>query len=242
MEKLNGKVALVTGGSRGIGRAIAQRLAEDGAAIALTYHHHAEAAEQVAAGIRAAGGSAVALHAELDRAEDLTPLFDAAERELGRIDIVVANAGTFLFKPIAEVRASDFEQAFAVNARGSLLTLAEAARRLPSGGRIIGVSTLLTIQPREGLGLYAASKAAVEQFVKALAREIGPRGITVNAVSPGPTDTDMVAPARRESAPKETPLRRLGQPRDIADVVAFLASEEARWITGQIIGTNGGLA
>ena len=241
MESLKGKVALVTGGSRGIGRAIAQRLARDGASVALTYHHNADAAEEIAAGIRQTGGRAMALHAELDRAEDLTPLFDAAERELGRLDIVIANAGTFLLKPISEARASDFEQAFAVNARGTLLTFAEAARRLSEGGRIIGVSTLLTVQPREGLGLYSASKAAVEQFVKALAREIGPRGITVNAVSPGPTDTDMVAPARRESAPKETPLRRLGQPSDVADVVAFLASEEARWITGQIVGVNGGL-
>ncbi|WP_151637933.1 SDR family oxidoreductase [Noviherbaspirillum aerium] len=242
MENSHAGVALVTGASRGIGRAVARRLARDGMAVALTYRVRGEEAAAVVAEIEREGGRAMALQADLSVLTDLSGLFDAVEERLGRLRVVVANAGNVVFKPIAEATHVDFEQAFIANTRGTLLTFSEAARRLGEDGRIIGISTVLTIAPKANAGLYAASKAAVEQLVKALARELGPRRITVNAVAPGPTDTEMVPPARREEAPKLTPLGRLGKPEDIADVIAFLASEESRWITGQIINANGGLA
>jgi len=240
--KAGNRVALVTGGSRGIGAAVAKRLAADGNAVALTYSTGRDEAASVVREIEQRGGQAIALQLDLSQAPDLRATFDEISARLGAPGIVVANAGDVRSRPIAESTREDFDAAFAVNARGALLTLAEAARRLPAGGRIIAFSTVLTRQVRPTMGLYAASKAAVEQFVRALAHEIGPKGITVNAVAPGPSDTRMVVPARRLEAPKQTPLGRLGAPEDIADVVAFLASENARWITGQIIHVNGGLA
>jgi 3-oxoacyl-[acyl-carrier protein] reductase len=239
--RLEGKVAFVTGGSSGIGAAIARRLANDGAAVALTYSNNRSGAEEVVRDINRQG-RAIALPLDLSIAIELTSTFDRIIRELGSVDIVVANAGDVMAKPIAESTFEDFDKAFAVNTRGTLLTFAEAARRVSDGGRIVGLSSILTRQARAGMGLYAAGKAAVEQFVRALAHELGPKGITANAVSPGPTDTGMLLPARREQAPKQTPLGRIGAPRDVADVVAFLASEDARWITGQVISVNGGMA
>lgn len=242
MENTNPGVALVTGGSRGIGRALAKRLAREGMPVAITYRAREEEAAAVVKDIEREGGKAIALQADLSTLTDLSGLFDTVERELGSLRVVVANAGNVVFKPIAQATHVDFEQAFHANTRGTLLIFAEAARRLGEDGRIIGLSTVLTIQPKANAGLYAASKAAVEQLVKALARELGPRRITVNAVAPGPTDTEMVPPARREEAPKLTPLGRLGHPEDLADVIAFLASEQSRWVNGQIINVNGGLA
>jgi len=239
--KLTGKVAFVTGGSSGIGAAIARRLASDGAAVALTYSNNQSGAEEVVRDINR-HGRAIALPLDLTAAVELKSTFDRVVCELGSIDIVVANAGDVMAKPLAQVAFEDFEKAFAVNARGTLLTFAEAARRVSNGGRIVGVTTILTQQMRPGMGLYAASKATVEQFVRALAHELGPKAITANAVSPGPTDTGMLLPARREQAPKQTPLGRVGAPQDVADVVAFLTSDDARWITGQVIPVNGGMA
>lgn len=236
------RVALVTGGSRGIGAAVAKRLSADGIAVALTYSTGRDEAASVVRQIEEGGGRAIALQLDLRGAIDLRATFDELGARLGSPTIVVANAGDVVAKPIAESTAEDFDAAFAVNARGTLLTLAEAARRLPVGGRIIAFSSVLTRQAAPAMGLYAAGKAAVEQFVRSLAFEVGSKGITVNAVAPGPTDTRMVLPARRIEAPKLTPLGRLGAPQDIAEVVAFLTSESARWITGQTIHANGGIA
>jgi len=240
--RLNDRVALVTGGSRGIGAAIARRLAADGAAVAITYSSAREDAVAVVRAIEAQGGRAIALPLDLKQRTALSGTFDEVARQLGPVSIVVANAGDILSKPIAEVTPADVDAGFAVNTGGTLLTFAEAARRVTRGGRIIGISTILTRQPRAGMGIYAASKAAVEQLIRALAQELGPNGITANAVAPGPTDTRMLVPARREQAPTQTPLGRIAAPEDIADVVAFLASDEARWITGQVINVNGGMA
>jgi 3-oxoacyl-[acyl-carrier protein] reductase len=240
--RLTNRTALVTGGSSGIGAAIAKRLAADGAGVALTFSRYERDAQSIVREIETKGGRAVALPLDLTQAESLSNTFDEVARQLGGVDIVVANAGNVFSKPIAEAGLAELDAAFAVNTRGALLTIAEAARRVPRGGRIIGISTVLTRQPRAGMGLYAASKAALEQFIYALAQELGAKEITANAVAPGPTDTRLVVPARREQAPKVTPLGRLATPDDIADVVAFLASDDARWISGQVIGANGGMA
>ena len=237
---LRNKAALITGGSRGIGAAIAQRLSAEGAQVAITYATRENDAAQIVQVLRK-NGPAMALRVDLSKSTDLSETFEQVVNEFGRLDIVVANAGDVMSKSIAESTIADFDAAFAVNARGTFLTLVQAARRLPTGGRIVALSSILTEQPRAGMGLYAASKATVEQLIRALAHELGPRSITVNAVSPGPTDTSMLLPSRREQAPKQTPLGRLGTPQDIADVVAFLASDDARWITGQVIRANGGM-
>jgi len=242
MGRLTGKTAIVTGGSRGIGRAIVERLARDGAAVVVAYASNREQASAAVRAVESAGGKAIAVQADVTRAEDVRRLFEETGQRFGISDIVVANAGTLVNKPLVEATVEDFERGFAVNTRGTFLTFAEAARRVPDGGRIIGFSSSLVRLGRPGFGLYTASKAAVEQFVTILAKELGPRGVTVNAVAPGPTDTEMLGEASRRLAPQITPLGRIGRPDDIADVVAFLASDEARWITGQVIGANGGVA
>ncbi|MBJ6759322.1 SDR family oxidoreductase [Myxococcaceae bacterium JPH2] len=241
MERLTGQVALVTGASRGIGRAIAERLAHDGAAVAVGYHANRAPAEELVTEIRSRGGKAVALPVDVTRHEDVRRFFDDAEAQLGPATIVVANAGTLLVRPFVEMKAEDFETGFSVNTRGTFHVFLEASRRLREGGRIIGVSTNLTKRAKPGFSLYQASKAAVEQFVMVLAKELGPRRITVNAVAPGATDTDMLVPAHRDAAASEIPLGRVARPEDIANVVGFLASREAGWVTGQVVGANGGI-
>ena len=238
---MTARVAIVTGGSRGIGRAIALRLAADGCAVAIGYATRVAEAETVVRAIREAGGQAMAVAADVSREDEVRRLFAAAAARFGQPGIVVANAGVLASGPLAEASAAAFDACFAVNTRGAFFTLAEAARCVTDGGRIVAISTNLTRQAFPGYGLYAASKAAVEQMVRVLARELGGRGITVNAVSPGPTDTDMMSDAARRSAPAITPLGRVGTPEDIADVVAFLASGQAAWVTGQTIGANGGI-
>lgn len=236
------RVALVTGSARGIGRAIAERLAQQGAAVLIHAAHAAADAEAVAASIRERGGRAQAATGDLTSLEQIVQLFDAAETAFGVPDVVVANAGVFVGGPIVDTTPDDFDRVFAVNTKAAFFTLREAARRMADGGRMIAVSTNLTKVVRDGTLVYAATKAAVEQFVRGYARELGPRGITVNAVAPGPTDTRMIVDAVRKMAPTLSPLGRLGQPEDIADVVAFLASDQARWLTGQVIGASGGIA
>jgi 3-oxoacyl-[acyl-carrier protein] reductase len=241
MTPLEGKVALVTGASRGIGRAIALRLARDGAAIAATYTANEHKAHETVRAIEQEGGTALALRADVSQVSDVRRLFDEVEQRLGALDIVVANAGVRLRRPLAETTDAEFEMVMAVNVRGTFLCLREAARRVRDGGRVITISTNLTTAPMAGQAVYAASKAAVEQLTAVLARELGTRGVTVNGVAPGPTETDMLPDDARSIVPQLTALRRLGQPADIADVVAFLASDDARWITGQTILVTGGL-
>lgn len=234
-------IAIVAGGSRGIGRAVAQRLARDGVSIAVSYRENERSARELVEQIAAGGGRAISVRADISREDDVRNLFDETERELGVPTIVITLAGSFLSKPFAESSGADFESAMAVNAKGTFLVFAEAARRLRQGGRIIGCSSSLVVQGRPGLGLYCGGKAIVEQFVKILAKELGPQQITVNAVAPGPTDTDLLSEAGRRTAPDMTPLGRIGAPMEIAEVVAFLASKEAGWITGQTVGVNGGI-
>ncbi|WP_433354327.1 glucose 1-dehydrogenase [Microtetraspora malaysiensis] len=234
------RAALVTGSSRGIGAAIAMRLAADGARVLVNYRTNREAAGKVVTRITTDGGQAVAVQADVADADQLRSLFDAAEEHFGRLDVLVSNAGIWRTAPIGQASDEDFDTVFATNTRATFLALREAANRLTDGGRIIVISSGATVRPGPGGGLYAASKAAGEQLVRAAARELAPRQITVNSVLPGATRTDMLA-GNEEEFVARTALGRLGEPDDIADVVAFLASDAARWITGQAILADGGL-
>jgi 3-oxoacyl-[acyl-carrier protein] reductase len=238
MGSLTGKTAIVTGASRGIGRAIAERLAAEGARVVVNYAGSAAAAEELAARI---GGLAV--RADVSQKQEVLEMFDRAETASGGLDIVVNNAAVAVMKPLAEFSDEEFERVFAVNTRGAFYCCREAARRLRAGGRIVNISTGATVGGTAGGSVYCASKAAVEQFTRALARELAPRRITVNTVSPGFTETDMFAslPHLAELAPKLTPLGRAGRPEEIAAVVAWLCTEDAGWITGQNIQAGGGL-
>ncbi|GAA3641973.1 SDR family oxidoreductase [Nonomuraea antimicrobica] len=241
MSVLSGKGALVTGGSRGIGKAIVERLTADGADVVFCYQHSAEAAEQVA---KETGAHAV--RADLASKEDLARLFAEAEERLPGVDILVNNAATAEpQKPMTEITDEDYERVFAVNTRSVFLAIQWAGRVMRDGGRIVSVSSLNTLVPAPTLSLYCGSKGAMEQFTKVAARELGVRGITVNTVSSGATDTDMLRGANPPEALEQTPaftaLRRLGRPDDIAAVVAFLAGPDGRWVTGQNVLATGGL-
>lgn len=242
MKSLAGKVAVVTGSSRGIGRAIALRLAQDGAAVVVNYTHSEEKADDVVAEIQSKGGQAAAIQADISDTSDIHRLFQTAIKQFNALHIVVNNAGTFIQKEIAEVTPAEFDRVINLNVRGTFFALQEAARLIEENGRIINISSVGTRQSWAGTSVYAASKAAIEQFTQTLAKELGAQGVTVNAVLPGATETDMMADEIRKIAAQKTTLGRLGQPEDIADVVAFLASHEARWITGQSIVVDGGFA
>jgi len=242
---LRGKVAIVTGASRGIGRATAERLARDGTSVVVNYAVSADEARAVVRAIEGAGGTAIAIQADIARLEEIARLFRETIARLGRLDILVANAGYACFKPLAEITEEDFDRTYALNAKGTYFCLKEALRHMGDGGRIVCVSTIGTILNLPGGTCYFGSKAAVEQFCRTLAKEIAPRRITVNVVSPGFTETALLlenldAEARRNLI-DTTPLHRLGQPEEIAEVVAFLVSEPARWITRQNIAADGGI-
>ncbi|HXH05260.1 MAG TPA: SDR family oxidoreductase [Vicinamibacterales bacterium] len=239
-QALSGKRALITGGSRGIGRAIAFGLAREGAQVAIGYIHNDVRAEEVVHAIEAQGSRAVAVKADLARAADVERLFDETERRIGRLDVVVASAADIMVKPLVECTEADYDRIFGLNTKGLFLTLQQAAKRLNDGGRIIVISTGGTRMFFPDQSLYLGSKGAAEQFVRCLAWELAPRGITVNAVSPGPTETDMMQDRYRDRAAAMSPFNRIGEPQDIADVAVFLASDAGRWVTGQNIGAGGG--
>jgi len=238
-----GSVALVTGGSGGIGGGIARRLGAAGFATVVGYSKSASSAEAVVNEITAAGGVATAVAADLTKAQDVHSLFQAAIDKYGRIDAVINNAGTIVPVAVADITEAFYEKVFDVNVRGALFVLKEAAKRIHDGGRIISTSSTLVGAPIAGSALYTGSKAALEAFSRVLARELGGRGVTVNAIRVGPTVPGMFekAPPERQAAmAAASPFKRLGTPDDVADVVAFLVSEKARWLTGQIITLDGG--
>lgn len=238
MQNLKGKTALVTGASRGIGRAVAERLAADGARVAVHFVESGAEAQAVAAKI---GG--FALQADIGKSAEVRRLFAQAQDKLGSLDILVNNAGIAIFKPVSETTEDEYDRMFAVNAKGVFIALHEAARCMRDGGRIINLSSGATVMGTANGAIYCGSKAAVEQFTRALARELGPRGITVNTVSPGFTETDMLNqfPHLTQIGPGMSAFGRLGTPPDVADVIAFLASDDARWLTGQNIQASGGV-
>ncbi|MFJ4620664.1 glucose 1-dehydrogenase [Streptomyces sp. NPDC088812] len=242
---LEGKVALVTGASRGIGRSIAERLGADGARVIVNYRSDAEAAAQVVSSVERAGGRAAAVRADVRDPDELRGLFETAEQSYGGLDLLVANVGVARFAPLADATDEDFELMFTTNTRATFMALREAARRLRDGGRIVVVSSGAAVTARPASGLYAASKAAGDLLMRTAAKELGPRGITVNSVLPGATRTDALeagmTPERLEATRAQTPLGRLGEPADIAAVVAFLVSDAGGWITGQTLHAGGGL-
>lgn len=243
MSSLTGKVALVTGASRGIGQAIAERLAHDGAHVVITYVGNRDKAEAVVEIIKSNGVQGIAIQSDISNAENTHSLFQDVLDTFGKLDIIVNNVGVSVYKLTVDVTAADFDRVFNTNVKGTFFALQEAAKSIGDGGRIISLSSGATKQSMPTGGLYAASKAAIEQFSFALSKELGHRDVTVNLVSPGVTNTDgLILPADAlEHLVQSTPLGRLGQPSDIADVVAFLASDEARWVTGQSIQVNGGI-
>jgi 3-oxoacyl-[acyl-carrier protein] reductase len=240
MRQLIGKVALITGGSRGIGRAIALALASQGAAVVIDYVKNEARAREVVKSIVDQGGKAAAVQADLSRPAEVTRLFDEAEGAFGVLNIVVASAADIMLKPLAECTEEDYDRIFNTNTKGVFFTLRESARRLGNGGSIIVLSTGGTKLFFPDQSLYLGSKGAVEQFVRALSWELGGRGITVNAISPGPTETDLMQDSYRDKAASMSPFNRIGAPQEVADVAVFLASDAARWITGQNIGAGGG--
>jgi 3-oxoacyl-[acyl-carrier protein] reductase len=244
-RRLDGKVALVTGASRGIGKAIALRLARDGAGVVVNYSGSEEAARSVVAEAEALGVRAAAVRADVGVVADVVRLFDEAIGSLGGLDILVNNAGIILYKPLADVGEEEFDRLFDVNVKGTFFCCQQAARRINDGGRIVNFSSSTTALMLPTYSAYCATKGAVEQLSHVLAKELGPRGITVNVVSPGPTDTELFNQGKTEEDKRRlaamAAFGRLGTPEDIADVVAFLAGEESRWVTGQNLRANGGL-
>ena len=245
MSTLDGKGALVTGGSRGIGRAIVTRLAGEGALVVFSYLHDRDAADRVAGEVAEAGGQAFAVRADQGSVADLRRLFAAADERLDGLDVVVCNAGSVEPTPINDVTEELYDRYMAVNARGPFFIIQHAGRILRDGGRIICISTENTRMHAPGTALYTAAKGALEHFTTVAALEFGRRGITANAVAPGATDTDLLRSANPgdtfEGVVAETALGRLGQPDDIARVVAFLAGPDSGWITGQVLRADGGL-
>jgi 3-oxoacyl-[acyl-carrier protein] reductase len=243
---LNRKVAIVTGGSRGIGRAIAVALAAEGAAVLVNFVTDRAAADHVVADIQARGGRATAVKADISSAEEAAALFAAAESSYGPADILVNNAGLARYAPIGDYDEKDFDRLFDVNVKGTFLMCREAAGRLATGGTIVNITSKVTRVMLPRYGVYAATKAAVEQLTRALAKELGDRQITVNAVAPGPTDTALFrhgkSDAQITAMAQGAALQRLGLPEDIADVVVFLATPAARWLSGQCLPVNGGFA
>ena len=242
---LAGRVALVTGASRGIGRAIAERLGRDGAAVIVNYAQSAAPAQEVVAALVAAGGRAVAVQADLSQVADLRRLFAEALAHFRRLDILVNNAGALGGGPLDSLDETRFARIFDLNVRGPLLAAQEAARRFgPDGGHIVNVSSIMGSRPMAGSLLYAASKAALDSLTRNLAAELGPRNIRVNGVAPGLIETDMAAGISENTHRLlgTTALgRALGQPAEVADVVSFLVSPAARWVTGQTLPVDGGL-
>lgn len=241
--KLAGKVAIVTGSSRGIGRGIAERLGQDGASVVVNYSGSEQEAIEVVKAIESTGGKSVAIQASLSQVEDIRRLFAETMQHFGQLDILVNNAGTGVVGAIADVTEEDYDKVFNLNVRGVLFALQEAAKHMNDGGRIVNISSTTTIHPEPGMAVYAASKAAIKLFTTVMAREVGDRNITVNTVMPGPTIPGMfgnMPPEVQQQASASSPFDRVGTPQDIADVVAFLVSEEARWLTGQDVCANGG--
>ncbi|RDC55949.1 SDR family NAD(P)-dependent oxidoreductase [Pedobacter chinensis] len=246
MNTLNNKVILVTGASRGIGAEVAQQLAAAGANVIINYAGGKDAAEQVVSVIKTNGGNAISLQADVSKADEVAALFDAAIGHYGRIDVLVNNAGVMITKLLKDTTDEDFIRQFDVNVKGTFNTLREAAIKLADKGSIINFSSTTTRLLMPTYATYVATKGAVEQLTRVFAKEVGARGINVNAILPGPTNTELFTKGKPQEVIDRlaslNAFNRLGEPADIAKIVAFLASDDAKWISGQTIGANGAMA
>ena len=240
------KVALVTGASRGIGAAVARRLASDGFSVVVNYASSSNEADALVAELKAAGAQAIAVKADVAKADEVRRMFEITEQQLGKLDVLVNNAGVLKTVPLADTSDALFDQTLNINLRGTFNTLREAAARLNDGGRIVNFSSTTLALNMPGYAVYNATKAAVEAFTHVFAKELRGRNITVNAVAPGPIATSLFLDGKTEEQiqtfAKMPPLQRLGQPDDIASVVSFLAGPDSGWVNGQILRANGGIA
>jgi 3-oxoacyl-[acyl-carrier protein] reductase len=245
MTDKTSKVAIVTGASRGIGAAVAERLAADGFTAVVNYSGDVKSAETLARKIEGSGGRALAIKADVSDPSAVREMFDTAEAAFGGVDVLVNNAGIMKLAKIADSDDALFDQQIAVNLKGSFNAMREAAKRLRDGGRIVNFSTSVVGLKLETYGVYAATKSAIETMTAILSKELRGRSITVNAVAPGPTATNLFlhgkSPELIDRMAKMNPLERLGTPEDIASVVAFLAGPDGGWINGQVLRANGGM-
>jgi 3-oxoacyl-[acyl-carrier protein] reductase len=248
MSSLSGKIAIVTGGSRGIGAAIATRLAADGASVAVNYANHRAEAYDVVQKIVQAGGNGIAIQADVSKTEDVRRLFKEVAERFEGLDMLINNAGATHIRPMPIADATDetYDETFAVNTKGAFLCLREAAKRIRSGGRIVNLSSTGVFSAHPGYAIYSAAKSAVEVFTRVLSKELKGRNITVNCVAPGATATEQWLKGKSDELLQTianlSPLNRLGTPEDIAGVVAFLVSPQGGWVNGQVIRVNGGFA
>lgn len=244
-KKLAGKVALVTGASRGIGKTIAEELALHGAKVIINYANNAGKAEETVNHIIQQGGEAFAIQADISHVAEIEALFQETLKKYGQIDILVNNAGIMTTRPITSVTEEDFDRIMAINVKGTYFACQQAAKYMNTNGRIINFSTSVAGMMFPAYSIYAGTKGAVEQFTRQLAKEFGPKGITINAVAPGPINTELFTTGKTEeqiaTLSKLNAFGRLGETTDIANIVSFLASPESRWITGQTIRINGGM-
>ncbi|SEO09133.1 SDR family oxidoreductase [Paenibacillus sp. OK076] len=244
MKKLTGKVAIVTGSSRGIGRTIAEQLAELGADVVINYASSPDKAEQVADIARQKGVRAITVQADLARKEDVERLFSETISQLGKVDILINNAGIMKTTPLADVTEEEFDQQFAINVKGTFFACQQALKHMEDQGRIVNFSTSVNGQMFPGYSVYAGTKGAVEQITRQLAKEFGSKQITINAVAPGPVNTELFSVGKTEQQleglRKMNAFGRLGEPEDIANVISFLVSAESQWVTGQTLRANGG--
>lgn len=244
MNTQHQKVAIITGAGRGMGAAVAERLAKDGISVVINYASSADAAEKLVAKIEAAGGRARSAQADVADPAQVARMFDSAETALGGVDIVVNNAGIMPIGALADFDDATFAKLIDTNLKGSFNTMREASRRLRNGGRVVNFSSSVVGLYQPSFGVYAATKAAVEALTVIMAREMAGRSITVNAVAPGPVQTELLSHSPQavlDHLAEMTPLRRLGQPTDVASVIAFLVSNDGGWINGQTIRVNGGI-
>jgi 3-oxoacyl-[acyl-carrier protein] reductase len=246
MKTLNGKVILVTGASRGIGAAIAHQLADAGAKVIVNYAGGKEAADETVNYIKQLGGDAFAVQADVSQTDQVKNLFDTAIAHYGKIDVLINNAGIMITKLIKDTTDEDFTRQFDINVKGTFNTMREAAERLEDKGSIINFSTSVNRIMLPGYATYVATKAAVEQLTRVFSKEVGNRGINVNSISPGPTNTELFTKGKPQEVIDRlaslSAFNRIGEPEDIAKLVVFLAGDDAKWITAQNIGANGGMA
>jgi 3-oxoacyl-[acyl-carrier protein] reductase len=248
MSKLKGKVAIVTGASKGIGASIAKALAAEGASVVVNYSSSRDDADKVVAAIAKDGGKAVAVHGDVSKSADVQKLFEETKKVFGKLDVLVNNAGVFKFHPLEEVTETEFHRQFNINVLGTLLTTQEAIKHFgDKGGSVINLSSVVSENPMATASVYSATKGAVDAITVALSKELGARKIRVNAIAPGGVETEgvhtlgIIGSDFEKQMVLQTPLGRIGQPNDIAKVAVFLASEDSAWLTGERITASGGL-